>query len=86
MARSCFSDPGKPWKSNAISVPPVGRAVLLDNAPAEPTVRITTDRRTFARLAGGRWTGVHARAQGVVRVEGDVQLGDLVVDNMAFTI
>jgi hypothetical protein len=49
-------------------------------------VRITTDRRTFARLAGGRWSGDEARARGVVRVDGDEQLGDRVVDNMAFTI
>jgi uncharacterized protein (TIGR03083 family) len=70
----------------AISVPPEGRAVLLAAVPAEPAVRITTDRRTFARLAGGRWTGAHARAVGVVRVEGDVALGDRVVDNMAFTL
>ena len=81
-----FDVKGSPEIVAAISVPPVGRAVLLDDAPAEPTVRITTDRRTFARLAGGRWTGVQARAQGFVRVEGDVRLGDLVVDNMAFTI
>ena len=54
--------------------------------PPTPTVRITTDRRTFARLAGGRWTGAQARARGVVRVEGDTALGDRVVDNMAFTI
>jgi hypothetical protein len=60
--------------------------VLLDDTPAQPSVRITTDRRTFSRLAGGRWTGAHARAHGVVRVEGDIQLGDRVVDNMAFTI
>jgi uncharacterized protein (TIGR03083 family) len=70
----------------AISVPPEGRAVLLAGTPDDPTVRITTDRRTFARLAGGRWTGAHARARGVVRVEGDAELGDRVVDNMAFTI
>jgi uncharacterized protein (TIGR03083 family) len=70
----------------AISVPPEGRAELLDEMPSDPSVRITTDRRTFARLAGGRWTGAHARAHGVVRVEGDVALGDRVVDNMAFTI
>jgi uncharacterized protein (TIGR03083 family) len=81
-----FDVEGSPVIVAAISVPPVGRAVLLDDVPAEPTVRITTDRRTFARLAGGRWTGVQARTQGFVRVEGDVQLGDLVVDNMAFTI
>jgi uncharacterized protein (TIGR03083 family) len=77
---------GSPEVAAAISVPPEGRAVLLDDMPAQPTVCITTDRRTFARLAGGRWTGAHARAHGVVRVEGDAALGDRVVDNMAFTI
>ena len=77
---------GSPEIVAAISVPPEGRAVLLDRAPTAPTARITTDRRTFARLAGGRWTGAHAREHGVVRVEGDIALGDRVVDNMAFTI
>jgi len=81
-----FAVEGSPEIVAAIAVPPEGRAVLLDDVPAEPSVRITTDRRTFARLAGGRWTGSHARAHGVVRVEGDVALGDRVVDNMAFTI
>ena len=32
--------------------------------PADPTTRLTLDRRTFARLAGGRWTGDDARADG----------------------
>jgi uncharacterized protein (TIGR03083 family) len=77
---------GAPEIVAAISVPPEGRAVLLDDAPADATVRITTDRRTFARLAGGRWTGAEARARGVVRVDGDSTLGDRVVDNMAFTL
>ncbi len=77
---------GAPPIDAAISVPPVGRAVLLDTVPDAPTARITTDRRTFARLAGGRWDGAHARAHGVVRVDGDADLGDRVVDNMAFTI
>jgi uncharacterized protein (TIGR03083 family) len=81
-----FAVEGTPPIDAAISVPPEGRAVLLDSVPAEPTARITTDRRTFARLAGGRWTGAHAREHGVVRVVGDVTLGDRVVDNMAFTI
>jgi uncharacterized protein (TIGR03083 family) len=77
---------GSPEIVAAISVPPEGRAVLLADAPADASVRITTDRRTFARLAGGRWTGSHARANGIVRVEGDTVLGDRIVDNMAFTI
>ena len=51
---------GSPPIVAAISVPPEGRAVLLDDAPADPSARITIDRRTFARLAGGRWTGAHA--------------------------
>ncbi|MDQ1434137.1 MAG: hypothetical protein QOF59_953 [Actinomycetota bacterium] len=77
---------GTPEIVAAISVPPEGRAVLLDDAPADATVRITTDRRTFARLSGGRWTGAEARARGVVRVDGDSELGERVVDNMAFTL
>jgi uncharacterized protein (TIGR03083 family) len=77
---------GTPEVVAAIAVPPEGRAALLDEIPDEPTVRITTDRRTFARLAGGRWTGEHARSHGVVRIEGDDELGDRVVDNMAFTL
>lgn len=70
----------------AISVPPEGRAVLLDAAPDAPTTTLTLDRRTFTRLAGGRWTGDHARAHGSVAVAGDRELGNRVVDNLAFTI
>jgi uncharacterized protein (TIGR03083 family) len=77
---------GTPEIVAAISVPPEGRAVLLDDAPADATVRIGSDRRTFARLAGGRWTGPEARERGVVRIDGDSTLGDRVVDNMAFTL
>jgi uncharacterized protein (TIGR03083 family) len=81
-----FDVEGTPEIVAAISVPPQGRAVLLEAAPADASVRITTDRRTFARLAGGRWSGEQARTHGVVRVDGDAALGDRVVDNMAFTI
>jgi uncharacterized protein (TIGR03083 family) len=69
-----------------IAVPPQGRAALVDAVPASPTVRVTTDRRTFARLAGGRWSGDHARRHGVVAVDGDRALGTRIVDDMAFTI
>ena len=81
-----FDVQGSPEIVAAISVPPEGRAVMLANAPADASARITTDRRTFARLAGGRWSGDHARAHGVVRIDGDAALGARVVDNMAFTI
>jgi len=70
----------------AVHVPPEGRAVLLETAPESPAVTLAMDRRTFARLAGGRWNGDRARAEGKVRVEGDQELGARVVDNMAFTI
>ena len=81
-----FAVEGTPAITAAIEVPPEGRARLLDTVPDAPTVRITTDRRTFARLAGGRWSGSDARARGVVSVNGDDVLGAHVVDNMAFTI
>jgi uncharacterized protein (TIGR03083 family) len=81
-----FEISGSPPIVAAIGVPPEGRARLLDAAPDAPTVRIVIDRRTFARLAGGRWSGDDARARGVLRVEGDTALGDRVVDNLAFTI
>lgn len=70
----------------AVAVPPEGRAVLLGTPPDAPTARITMDRRTFTRLAGGRWSGDHARAHGTVSVEGDTDLANRVVDNLAFTI
>ena len=70
----------------AVAVPPEGRAVVLADMPDAPTARIVVDRRTFTRLAGGRWSGDHARANGTLRVEGDTELADRIVDNLAFTI
>jgi hypothetical protein len=70
----------------AIEVPPEGRARLLETAPDAPTARVVTDRRTFARLAGGRWSGDRARAEGSVTVDGDLDLANRVVDNLGFTI
>jgi len=81
-----FDVDGTPPLVAAIGVPPEGRAALLDAPPAEPTVRIRTDRRTFARLAGGRWTGDDARRRGQIAVDGDGELGTRIVDNLAFTI
>src|SRR5205807_5263305 len=64
-----------------------GRAAVAPCDPGEtPTTSLALDRRTFARLAGGRWTGAHARAHGSVRVDGDQALGNRIVDHMAFTI
>jgi uncharacterized protein (TIGR03083 family) len=63
-----------------------GRAAVLETAPEEPTVRLTMDRRTYARLAGGRWMGERTVADGRIEFAGDRQLGERIVDNMAFTI
>src|SRR5205823_6613963 len=81
-----FDVAGSPPMLATVHVPPEGRALLLDAPPARPSVTLGMDRRTFARLAGGRWTGEQARAHGVMRVDGDQELGNRVVDNMAFTL
>ena len=49
-----FDVAGSPPIVAAVNVPPEGRARLLDAAPPDPTAKIAFDRRTFARLAGGR--------------------------------
>jgi uncharacterized protein (TIGR03083 family) len=81
-----FAVAGSPPLVAAVAVPPEGRATLLDAVPDSPTARIALDRRTFTRLAGGRWSGDRARAEGSVRVEGDTDLANRVVDNLGFTI
>jgi uncharacterized protein (TIGR03083 family) len=81
-----FDVAGQPPMVVTIAVPPAGRAGPVAEMPASPTVRIVTDRRTFARLAGGRWSAADARTRGTVQVEGDEELGARIVENMAFTI
>jgi uncharacterized protein (TIGR03083 family) len=81
-----FKVTGSPPIAAAVHVPPEGRAVLLERAPDAATVTLELDRRTFSRLAGGRWSGTRARAEGDVRIDGDEDLGGQVLDNMAFTI
>jgi uncharacterized protein (TIGR03083 family) len=81
-----FDVGGDPRLVAAVHVPPEGRAVLPETAPATASVALIMDRRTFTRLAGGRWNGDKARTAGGLRIEGDQDLGNRVVDNMAFTI
>jgi uncharacterized protein (TIGR03083 family) len=63
-----------------------GRAALLAEVPAAPTVCLTLDRRTFGRLAGGRWSGDRARTEGSVQIEGDADLAHRILDNFGYTI
>ena len=54
-----------------------GRAGVVELAPAEPTVRISTDPATFAALVGGR-----SDPTGPVALDGDRDLGQRIVDNL----
>jgi uncharacterized protein (TIGR03083 family) len=63
-----------------------GRAAVVDDIPADPTVRLTMDAETYMALMGGRWSGPDARSEGMVTIEGDTALGEQIVDHLAFTI
>lgn len=65
----------------SVVVDETGRGQALAAEPADPTVRIATDRESFTLLAGGR----RAPEAGRVRVTGDVELGRRVLDLMAVT-
>lgn len=60
------------------------RAAAVDSLDGEPTVSLTTDTETFIQLAGGR--ADPGTLQGQVTLTGDAELGDRLVNNMAFVI
>jgi uncharacterized protein (TIGR03083 family) len=62
-----------------------GRARLVGEVPAHPTVRIELPFPSFVALGGGRWDRHEAEAHGGLRLEGDEDLGRRVLDGMAFT-
>ena len=72
--------------SEPITVIVEGRARLADEPAARADVTITTDRRTFARLAGGRWSAAIARSRGSLVISGDAELGERIVSNFGYTI
>jgi uncharacterized protein (TIGR03083 family) len=61
-----------------------GRAKLLDAPPDSPTVALRMDDDTFSRLGLGRGNPADVAAHGRVRMEGDVALGQRVLENMNF--
>jgi len=65
----------------AVTVGDDGRAARLDEAPAEPTVRIAMDFETFIVLSGGRRTPDRV----TTTVAGDTTLGNAVLANLAVT-
>jgi uncharacterized protein (TIGR03083 family) len=63
-----------------------GRAQVVDEAPADPTVRIGMDTETYWCLGGGRWDPAAVLASGNITIEGDRELGERVVQSMNFMI
>jgi len=65
----------------AFVVNDAGRGERLPEVPAEPTVRLRTDRESFVLLAGGR----RAVGPGAVHLEGDPALGQRILEALATT-
>ncbi len=65
----------------AFTVNENGRGEQLTEIPADPTVRVVTDREAFIVLAGGRRTP----EPGSVVVTGDAMLGQKILDTLAVT-
>jgi uncharacterized protein (TIGR03083 family) len=63
-----------------------GRALLDSGEASEPTVQLRMNIEVFWRLGCGRVTGEAARGAGLVELQGDLGLGQRVVDAMAFMI
>lgn len=62
-----------------------GRARVVDELPTDPTVTIVVPFTTFVALCGGRWSPAEARAAGGLVVDGDAELGERILDSLAFT-
>jgi uncharacterized protein (TIGR03083 family) len=67
--------------TRAFGVDESGRGVPLREVPEEPTVALVMDRESFIVLAGGR----REPGPGRVRVEGDADLGQRVLERLALT-
>lgn len=63
-----------------------GRASVLDREPSTRDVTIYCDTEAYNALGCGRWSGQRALDEGRVRIEGDEELGRLVLDNMGFVL
>ena len=62
------------------------RANPMDQAPTNPTISLTMDAETFARLGCGRLDPAEALETGRIRVQGDEALGERVVRQMNIMI
>jgi len=57
------------------------RGEQLTAVPEQPTVRLSMDRESFILLAGGR----RAPETGAIRIEGDHELGNQIIETLAVT-
>jgi uncharacterized protein (TIGR03083 family) len=60
------------------------RAAVVDELSGPPTVTLTMPAGVFARLGGGRSDPAALREQ--VEIDGDMELGERIAANMAYTI
>ena len=75
-----FEITGARERTAAVSVDERGRGALVE-PPAEPTARIGLDWEDYIRLAAGRCDAAEVKAA----VEGDTELAERVLRNMAVT-
>jgi uncharacterized protein (TIGR03083 family) len=70
--------------ARAIDVEVAERAAVVDELSGPPTLTVTMPAGVFARLAGGRADPSTLRSQ--ITVDGDVELGERLIANLAYTI
>lgn len=63
-----------------------GRASVAQGPNESPTTKLTMEAETWWCLSMGRLDGPTARQQGLVKIDGDRELGERVVDNLTFMI
>lgn len=60
------------------------RARIVDRLVDEPTVTLTMPGATFCRLAGGRRAWDDREVRPLIRIEGDTNLGEQLLSNVAY--
>jgi len=70
--------------ARTIDVEVAERAAVVDELSGPPTLTVTMPAGVFARLGGGRVDGPAVRDR--ITIDGDTELGERIVANLAFTI